>query len=204
MAKGARRKRQEAERKLAAEASLVYCGANKRNGKPCKREAGWGTSHPGSGRCKMHGGATSNGAVAAAKEVTVGMATPIEVTPGQALAGVLHLAAGQLAYATWQVAKLKESEIMQDHGIHPWVRFQRNLMIDVAKIGKLAADAGIDERMASLAEAQTAMVAKLIEDVCEDIKITTEQKKALGPALRARLASGIFEGQSQEVSRVAV
>jgi len=31
------------------------CGANARNGK-CKKEAGWGTNHLGSGRCKYHGG----------------------------------------------------------------------------------------------------------------------------------------------------
>lgn len=37
-----------------------YCGAKTRKGTPCRRPAGWGTSHPGTGRCKLHGGA-SNG-----------------------------------------------------------------------------------------------------------------------------------------------
>lgn len=32
------------------------CGAKTRNGEPCKRPAGWGTSHTGEGRCKQHGG----------------------------------------------------------------------------------------------------------------------------------------------------
>src|SRR5215218_6796318 len=38
-----------------------YCGARKRQpkyaGETCRRPAGWGTAHPGVGRCKLHGGA---------------------------------------------------------------------------------------------------------------------------------------------------
>lgn len=35
------------------------CGARKKSdGKPCQRPAGWGTSHVGEGRCKLHGGAS--------------------------------------------------------------------------------------------------------------------------------------------------
>jgi uncharacterized protein YjcR len=33
------------------------CGAKaKSTGEPCKLKAGWGTDHPGTGRCKFHGG----------------------------------------------------------------------------------------------------------------------------------------------------
>lgn len=41
----------------AERAKLPLCGAkhNKRPG-TCKRPAGWGTDHPGEGRCKLHGG----------------------------------------------------------------------------------------------------------------------------------------------------
>lgn len=34
------------------------CGAKNRAGKPCQRPAGWGTHHPGEGKCKLHGGAS--------------------------------------------------------------------------------------------------------------------------------------------------
>jgi hypothetical protein len=38
-----------------------YCGAKKRQGEgTCARPAGWGTSHPGVGRCKLHGGSTQS------------------------------------------------------------------------------------------------------------------------------------------------
>lgn len=35
----------------------AICGARKRNGEGvCQLPAGWGTDHPGTGRCKLHGG----------------------------------------------------------------------------------------------------------------------------------------------------
>jgi len=34
------------------------CGKKNRQGLPCARPAGWGTPHPGSGPCKLHGGST--------------------------------------------------------------------------------------------------------------------------------------------------
>jgi hypothetical protein len=37
-----------------------YCHARKRQGAGlCTRPAGWGTPHPGIGRCKLHGGSAS-------------------------------------------------------------------------------------------------------------------------------------------------
>ena len=35
------------------------CGAKTRAGTPCQQPAGWGTSHAGTGRCKLHGGAST-------------------------------------------------------------------------------------------------------------------------------------------------
>lgn len=35
------------------------CGAKTRKGTPCLRPAGWGTNHPGIGRCKLHGGSST-------------------------------------------------------------------------------------------------------------------------------------------------
>jgi len=38
------------------------CDAQNRDGEPCGLPAGWGTDHPGEGRCKHHGGSASGGA----------------------------------------------------------------------------------------------------------------------------------------------
>lgn len=37
---------------------MTVCAAKTRKGSPCQRPSGWGTPHPGIGRCKLHGGAT--------------------------------------------------------------------------------------------------------------------------------------------------
>jgi hypothetical protein len=41
---------------------MPRCGAIKRQGEgECQQPAGWGTDHPGTGRCKLHGGASPSG-----------------------------------------------------------------------------------------------------------------------------------------------
>lgn len=45
------------------------CGGEKRQGGgPCTQRKGWGTPHPGSGKCKLHGGSTETGTKAAKRE----------------------------------------------------------------------------------------------------------------------------------------
>lgn len=36
-----------------------YCNGRKRTGGYCTQRAGWGTDHPGTGRCKLHGGSST-------------------------------------------------------------------------------------------------------------------------------------------------
>lgn len=36
-----------------------FCGAKTRAGTPCMKTAGWGTSHLGTGKCKLHGGSST-------------------------------------------------------------------------------------------------------------------------------------------------
>ena len=47
---------------LEKKAPGEYCNGRKRDGSGyCRHEAGWGTDHPGMGRCKFHGGASPSG-----------------------------------------------------------------------------------------------------------------------------------------------
>lgn len=74
------------------------CGAVKNGGGVCRHESGWGTDHPGTGRCKFHGGSSESGQMAAAKELgtlaaieqAAGM--PVEVNPLEALLVALYSA----------------------------------------------------------------------------------------------------------------
>lgn len=58
----------------SGEASKPKCGARlskdgKQTGKLCARPSGWGTDHAGYGRCKFHGGSTTNGRKYAAEQL---------------------------------------------------------------------------------------------------------------------------------------
>ena len=47
----------------------LFCGAQrKQSDGDCRRPSGWGTNHPGWGRCKLHGGATESHVEAAQYE----------------------------------------------------------------------------------------------------------------------------------------
>lgn len=168
-----------------------FCGGEKRNGEPCLREAGWGTDHPGTGKCKHHGGATQAGRDAAARAEVEGLATPIPVTPGQAILGVLQLAAGQLAYCTAQVGGLSEAQMFEETiaGVVPnrWVRLQLSIEDRIVKFARAAGDMGIQERQMQLAEEQTRMMGSLLEAVMDRIDLTPKQRKQVGPAIREAL-----------------
>lgn len=43
---------------------MTVCGAQTRTGGRCGQAPGWGTDHPGSGRCKLHGGKSPSGVAA--------------------------------------------------------------------------------------------------------------------------------------------
>ena len=62
------------------------CGAKKENGERCRAFAGQGTSHPGIGACKFHGGSTpSHEKAAVEREITkrmVMMGEPVENVTG--------------------------------------------------------------------------------------------------------------------------
>lgn len=88
------------------------CGGPRRqNEGTCTQPAGWGTPHPGVGRCKLHGGSTPSHVAAGQKALaeraarTYGVAR--EVNPVQAMVELLHDSAGHVA---WLRDIVQESE----------------------------------------------------------------------------------------------
>lgn len=83
---------------------------NQPEGVLCTQRAGWGTDHPGVGRCKRHGGSTESHEKAASLEIarrecrTLGL--PIEVNPAEALITELWEATGNVAFYRELVQKL--------------------------------------------------------------------------------------------------
>lgn len=94
-----------------------FCGGKKRSveGGNCTRPAGWGTSHVGIGRCKLHGGGSPSH-VAAAERIQVEQlaarySTPRDVHPLQGVLEQYHRLAGQIAWLEAKVNELPEGEL---------------------------------------------------------------------------------------------
>ena len=164
----------------------AICGGPKRQSEgACTRPAGWGTDHPGIGRCKLHGGSTQSHRKAAEKQlaaqavVTLGL--PREVDPHQALLEELHRTAGHVAWLGAVVAELEAGDVTwgkTQHktggddagttyaaGVNVWVQLyqqERKHLVDVAGA---CARAGIEERRIRLAESQGQMLASAMRAV---------------------------------------
>jgi hypothetical protein len=223
-AKNAKRKTEQADQKRRDGAAV--CGAPKRTkpGEICMMPAGSGTDHPGTGKCRHHGGTSRSHRVGAAHAELNGMARALHVSPAQALQAALSLTAGQTAYARQKVAELREDEMYERHinretGIpqvlpNVWLVVLENSVGRMAKFAKLASDAGIAERDMNVKEAQTQMMGALLQGVLGELDLTPEQLARVAPAIRKNMqmlprgeepeGNPVIEGTAEENETVLV
>jgi hypothetical protein len=171
----------------------LLCGAKRRQGDgSCHRPAGWGTQHPGAGRCKLHGGTTRNhqnsGHIALVEQqlhreqatlaALLGAADPVEdpLRELQVLAGEAkrwkQLVAGRvsgltsLGYAGATGEQVKaEVQLLE--------RAMDRLGHLLLGIGRL----NIDERLARVSEQQAATVASALGAVLSEMGLSHDQQR---------------------------
>ncbi len=180
------------------------CGAKKRQGEGCcRRPAGWGTDHPGVGRCKLHGGATVSHRDAAVEDLarkavaTYGLARDIPAI--DALLEEVHWTAGHVAWLRERVAELEpdalvwgvteESDqqatefpgINTTRGAKPnvWLQLYREERKHLVDVTKAAISAGIEERRVKIAEAQGALLNGVIKRILARLDLTAAQSALL-------------------------
>jgi hypothetical protein len=93
------------------------CGAKKRQGEGhCQRPAGWGTKHPGTGRCKLHGGSTPGQVAKAfedeARAAVVTYGRPIETTGVDALLDELRWTFGHVVWLRGMVQQVEPDALV--------------------------------------------------------------------------------------------
>lgn len=169
------------------------CGAkSSRNpGRTCQNVAGAGTDHKGYGRCKHHGGATPSGRISAEKQMVqermLIYGGPIEVAPDVALLQEVHRTAGHVAYLGQVVSDLEKAQLvgpvgsdgMNDQGVtyYPaykpsvWIEMYQGERSHLARVCKMALDAGIAERQVRLAERQGEMLAEAVQGILKDLGV---------------------------------
>jgi hypothetical protein len=173
------------------------CGAKTRGGKPCQRPAGSGTGHVGTGRCKLHGGASPraelSGAVHLARREATVMGSPLDVEPHVAILECIRIAAGEVRYASEQIAALEPDDAAGQvvttierfggengggsetrHGppaLHIWIAARHQAMDRLVDYSKVAINAGIEERRVKLAESQGALLAQAIRGILAELGV---------------------------------
>lgn len=175
------------------------CGAQKRQGergRKCAKGAGWGTSHPGFGLCKLHGGNSPSGIKSAAREqarlFAVGMlGHEADVDPLSSVLQAVRLAAGATAYYRVQLASLgleAPPALVED--------YERSIERQ-ARIAKLAVDAGVAERLVRIAERTAEQIALAAEEALAEVGADAELRRAFAAAFSrslARLEEAPIEG----------
>jgi hypothetical protein len=168
------------------------CSSATRAGKRCAKSAGWGTEHPGTGPCKLHGGNTptvvkgTQVVLAQAAVETYGL--PREIDPFTALAEELARTAGHVAWLGQQVAKLEEAEVVGPVGTegtdaesglqhHPrgeasvWVRLYQEERKHLTDVASTCIKCGLDAKRVELAQQQGQLLATVIQGVLGELKI---------------------------------
>jgi hypothetical protein len=180
------------------------CGARKRQGDGCcRRPAGWGTDHPGTGRCKLHGGATRSNRAAAieeqARQAVITYGLPRDISPTEALLEEVRYSAGHVAYLREQIALLeakdlvwgvteesvkratefKGTDVTRAAAMNVWLDLyhkERRYLLDVTKA---VIAAGVEERRVRLAESQGALLASVIRRILDRLNLSGEQLKLI-------------------------
>jgi len=161
-------------RALACGAPLV--GERGKQGGTCSRLAGIGTAHPGWGRCGSHGGNGTYEAARGAWMYAHAMAAPLNVTPWQALLGEVRRTAGAVAFLDRKIAEAPDDDSLLQGGTHnEWLRLRQQERQHLARVSKMALDAGVAERMVAQYEMEGEMIAGLMMRVVGQLQLNDEQ-----------------------------
>ena len=170
------------------------CGAKKKSGGKCTMAAGWGTSHPGIGKCKLHGGETPTHVKSAAKgELRQLLGRPIEVSPEQAILNCIRIRSGEVEWLSQEMAKLQEGnwveETMLGKQFHLYARERQAALRDVAKFAQMAIQMNVAERTVRIAETYGESIAMLIKGIVDELmpQMTEEGRQMVPQVVKRHL-----------------
>lgn len=175
------------------------CGARTRGagGGGCRQAAGWGTGHPGIGRCKLHGGSTPNHAMAAEGELAARalrqLGEPIPMDPTTALQRAVDSAAGLHAGLEALVRDAAGSGDPGSKALAARLQLYADATDRLARVARAAVDARLGERHAALAERQGELLVAAVRTAwhlakCPDV-YRVEFERELGSQLRQMSAN---------------
>lgn len=178
-----------------------YCGAKRRQAPElrCRRPAGWGTDHVGTGSCKLHGGNMANHRKRGQKKLAIKArdtyGLPTDVDPAQALLEEVHRTAGHVAWLHLQVQALKRKQLAwgktkfkqggDDHGTtyeakeNAYLALYRQERKHLVHVCDVAIKAGVEEKRLTLEQQRAEMVVEMLGGIFDNLELTPEQSLKL-------------------------
>ncbi len=171
------------------------CYAKKKDGTHCMLPAGNRTAHPGYGKCSFHGGNTPTLSKAAAYHagadvidrmtMSYGYGQPIDITPQDALLQEVQRSAGHVFFLQDRISMWELTD--EDGQLRAQPTEEQEWWMDkyleerqhLAKVAKMAVDAGVAERRVQLAEQQGQILVAVLNQVFDQIGLTVEQRKKI-------------------------
>lgn len=154
----------------------------------CERAAGEGTEHAGAGPCVRHAGRLGRGT--GAWIVAHAFARALEVTPWEGLLQAVRIAAGRVAFIEAKLGTAVEDSELEPNGqLHHWVKESRDERDRLARVSKMAIDAGVAERLVRQVELEAALMLRATTLTLDELGLSEDDRsRALGIMSRNLLA----------------
>jgi hypothetical protein len=167
-----------------------YCPFIKSDGEQCGNWAGKGTPHSGFGFCSSHSGNSLPLIKHAAKLEMASLVGELDVEPGEALLSTVRKAAYAVEGAGAIVAKLEE-EVAAGEGseksLRAWNQIYGDGLDRVARLCKMALDAGVAQRRLELEELQITQFYTATKAILLKLNLSPEQKAIAAPAIMEQM-----------------
>lgn len=154
----------------------------------CERPAGDGTDHAGAGPCRTHERRRGRGT--GAWIVAHAFARALEMTPWEGLLWAVRIAAGRVAFCEAKLSTADCDEDLEPNGrlIH-WVKQAELWHEKLARVSKLAVDAGVAERLVRQVELEASLMLRATTLTLDELGLGEEDRsRALGIMSRNLLA----------------
>lgn len=184
---------------------------------PCEHPAGMGTAHLGAGRCVVHGGNSKRENARGAWVMAHEMARALNVTPWEALLGEVRRTAGTVAWLDHKVAEAPNDESLLRHGeddagnpgYAPWVKMRLTERQHLARVSKMAVDAGVAQQLVAEFTLHGQQLAGLVAQVIAELGLPVEQETRAYQLLERHLlqiestatADKVIDGETVSVPR---
>jgi hypothetical protein len=168
-------------------------------GERCTQPAGLGTTHLGFGSCRQHGGNSKKENTRGAWAVAHGLARALNVTPWEALLGEVRRTAGAVAWLDRKVAEAPTDEALlksvtdeDGPGYARWVKLRMEERQHLARVSKLAVDAGVARELVAQFSLQGETYARLVTNLLgglagRGLGLTEEQERLVDELLHREL-----------------